>query len=52
MNDFLITQLAKEHQARIARAAEVETMIRAAEGSRSHPARRRRRGIHLRPRNS
>jgi len=51
MNDFLITELAREHNARLAREASVRALVRAAEGGRERPSLRRRRGLRLRPRN-
>lgn len=50
MNDFLVTELAREHQARLAKQAEAAVLVRAAEAGTS---RRRRRGMRswLRPRN-
>lgn len=49
MNDFLITQLAREHHARIMREAEAAAMVRSAEGARQRSRRRKGRWIH--PRN-
>jgi hypothetical protein len=51
MNDFLFTELALEHHARLRREARVAALLREAEGNRERPARRRRRGLHLHPRN-
>ena len=50
MNDFLISQLAREHHARIMREAEAAAMIRSAEGARER-AGRRRKGHWIHPRN-
>ena len=51
MNDFLITQLAREHHARIQREAEAAAMVRSAEGARER-SRRRRKGHWVHPRNA
>jgi hypothetical protein len=51
MNDFLLTELAKEHNARLAREAAIASLLRSAEGGRERPSRRRRRGLRLHPRN-
>jgi hypothetical protein len=51
MNDFLISQLAREHHARIMREAEAAAIIRSAEGSRER-SRRRRKGHWIHPRNA
>lgn len=50
MNDFLITQLAREHHARIMREAEASAMVRSAEGARER-SRSRRKGRWIHPRN-
>ena len=50
MNDFLITQLAREHHARIIREAEAAAMVRSAEGARER-SRSRRKGRWIHPRN-
>jgi len=51
MNDFLITELAREHHARLMREAAIAALVHSAEGERGRPSRRRRRGLHLHPRN-
>jgi len=51
MNDFLITELAREHHARLMRDAAAAALVHAAEGARERPSRRRRRGLRLHPRN-
>lgn len=51
MNDFLITELARERNARLARELSIAALLRSAEGGRERPSRRRRRGLRLRPRN-
>ncbi len=51
MNDFLITELAREHHARLIRDAAAAALVHAAEGARERPSRRRRRGLRLHPRN-
>jgi hypothetical protein len=50
MNDFLITQLAREHHARIMREAEAAAIVRSAEGARER-SRSRRKGRWIHPRN-
>ena len=49
MNDFILTEIAHEYNARVTRAAEVARLLRAAEGDTSE--RRRFRRPRLRPRN-
>lgn len=49
MNDFLLAELAREHNARLAREAAIERLLRSAEGARERPSRRRGRRLH--PRN-
>lgn len=45
MNDFLIAQLAREHMNRLAREAELNRLVLAAESSSERPMRRRRRRL-------
>jgi hypothetical protein len=47
MNDFLMSQLAREYMSRIVRDAELARLVQAAESSDGRPSRKRRR--HVRP---
>ncbi len=50
MNDFLLTEIAREYQARVAKQAEAARLVHAAEGAGTN-GRRRVRRLWTRPRN-